>query len=95
MFVPTEPKIYHIVHVDRLPSIIKDGALLYDAEIMRRGSPGTTIGLNSIEQRRLKELTLSSHPNLHVGDCVPDRDYDRPALVSLSSLKEQECAGRF
>ena len=72
MFVPTEPKIYHIVHVDRLPSaIIKDGALLCDAEIMRRGSPGTTIGLNSIKQRRLKELTLSSHPNLHVGDCVP------------------------
>ena len=60
-----------IVHVDRLPSIIKDGALLCDAEIMRRGAHGTTIGLNSIKQRRLKELTFNSHPNLHAGDCVP------------------------
>jgi hypothetical protein len=27
--------------------------------------------MNAIKQRRLNELTLSSHPGLHVGDCVP------------------------
>ena len=27
--------------------------------------------MNQIKERRLKELTLSSHPGLHVGDCVP------------------------
>jgi hypothetical protein len=69
--VPTRPKIYHIVHVDRLPSIIANGCLLCDAEIMRRAAPGTTIGMNAIKQRRLHELTLASHPGLHVGDCVP------------------------
>lgn len=71
MTVPTQPKIYHIVHVDRLDSIVADGCLWCDAEILRRASPGTTIGMNSIKQRRLNELTLASHPDLYVGDCVP------------------------
>ncbi len=71
MTIPTQPKIYHIVHVDRLPSIIADGCLWCDAEILRRASPGTTIGMNSIKERRLNKLTLISHPDLHVGDCVP------------------------
>jgi hypothetical protein len=71
MPIPAEPKIYHIVHVDQLPSIIADGWLWCDAEIVRRSPSGTTIGMNGIKQRRLNELTLTSHPDLHVGDCVP------------------------
>ena len=69
--VPRNPKIYHIVHVDRLPSIVEDGYLWCDAEIASRMPPGSTIGMNHIKQRRLHELTLNSHPDLHVGDCVP------------------------
>ena len=68
--VPDEPKIYHIVHVDRLPSIINDGWLWCDAEAVRRVLPGTTIGMNSIKQRRLRN-GLNSRSGLHVGDCVP------------------------
>lgn len=71
MTVPVRPKIYHIVHVDRLSSILMDGCLWCDAEIIHRAYPGTTIGMNSIKQRRLTELTLTSYPDLHVGDCVP------------------------
>jgi hypothetical protein len=67
---PEEPKIYHIVHVDRLASIIA-GGLWCDAEVVRRAQPGTTIGMNAIKQRRLTELTLASHPGLFVGQCVP------------------------
>lgn len=70
MTAPVRPKIYHIVHVDRLPSIITDGYIWCDAEISRRTSPGTTIGMSAIKQRRMK-LPLSSHPGLHVGECVP------------------------
>ena len=69
--VPEHSKIYHIMHVDRLTSIIADGCLWCDAEIVRRASSGTTIGMNQIKERRLHELTLASHPDLHVGDCVP------------------------
>ena len=70
MLVPATPKIYHIVHVDRLSSIINDSFLWCDAEIVKRSPNGTTIGISGIKQRRL-ELTLINHPGLHVGDCVP------------------------
>ncbi len=70
MPVPAAPTIYHIVHVDRLASIMADGCLWCDAEVARRDPGGTTIGMTDIKQRRLT-LTLSSHPLLHVGDCVP------------------------
>lgn len=69
--IPVEPKIYHIVHVDRLSSIIADGWLWCDAVVVGRSSSGTTIGMNAIKERRLNELTLTSYPDLHVGDCVP------------------------
>src|SRR5690606_5854337 len=71
MSVPAQPKLYHIVHVDRLPSIIADGFLWSDAVITARAPAGTTIGMSTIKQRRLNELTLTSHPGLYVGACVP------------------------
>ena len=88
---PSRPKIYHIVHIDRLPSIIADGHLWCDAEVARRGSPGTTIGMNSIKQRRLEELTLTSHPDLYVGDCVPF--YFCPRSVMLYVLHRRTYSG--
>ena len=83
VLVPLQPKIYHIVHVDRLPSIVADGFLWCDAEIVRRAAPGTTIGMNGIKQRRLNELHLSSHPELHVGDCVPFYFCSRSVMLYL------------
>ena len=80
MPVPAEPKIYHIVHVDRLPSIIADGCLWCDAEILRRSLPGATIGIHSIKQRRLTNR-LDSRPGLCVGECVPF--YFSPRSVML------------
>jgi len=71
MTVPTQPKIYHIMHVDRLPSIVQGKGLWCDAEMVKHPGLGTTIGMNTIKSRRLNELTLNSHPGLHVGDCVP------------------------
>jgi hypothetical protein len=82
MPVPTIPKIYHIVHIDRLPSIIADGCLWCDAEIAKRTAPGTTIGMDSIKQRRLK-LPISSHTHLHVGDCVPFYFCPRSVMLYL------------
>lgn len=71
MTMPARPKLYHIAHVDRLPSIVADACLWCDAEVLRRAPAGTMIGISNIKQRRLSELTLSSHPGLRVGDCVP------------------------
>jgi hypothetical protein len=68
---PANPKIYHILHVDRVPSVIGDGFLYSDAIISRRDPGGTVIGMGEIKRRRLEDLTLTSHPGLHVGECVP------------------------
>jgi len=88
--VPTHPKIYHIVNVDRLPSIIANGCLWCDAEIVRRDPPGTTIGMNGIKQRRLNELTLASHFGLYVGDCVPFYFCPRSVMLFLISRANHE-----
>ena len=69
MPVPAHPKIYHIVHVDNLASIVADGCLWSDAVMVQRQG-GTVIGMGSIKQRRLG-LPVSSHNGLRVGDCVP------------------------
>lgn len=69
MPVPAHPKIYHIVHVDNLASIVADGCLWSDAVMVQRQG-GTVIGMGSIKQRRLG-LPVSSHPGAHVGEFVP------------------------
>ncbi len=68
--VPERVWIYHIVHKDRLESIMDDGFLWSDAEVRARASGGTTVGMMSIKDRRLC-TSLSSHPGLAVGGCVP------------------------
>jgi len=63
-------KIFHIVHIDNLPSIIADGYLLSDVEMRKCPKGGVTIGMEKIKERRLS-LKLSSHSELRVGECVP------------------------
>lgn len=88
MFVPPEnPKIYHIVHVDRLPSIIADGSLLSDATMANRVGVGTTIGMTTIKSRRLNELNLTSHPGLRVGGCVPFYFCPRSVMLYIISCR--------
>jgi hypothetical protein len=81
--VPARPKLYHIAHVDRLPSIVADQCLWCDREVVRRAPAGTTIGMSSIKQRRLNELRLTSHPALFVGDCVPFYFCPRSVMLYL------------
>lgn len=89
MSVPKRPKIYHIVHVDRVESIVADGCLWCDAEVERRASQGTTIGMSRIKQRRLTELTLTSHPGLYVGACVPFYFSPRSVMLYLLHMGNQ------
>ncbi len=84
--IPDKPKIYHIVHVDRLNSIIADNRLCCDAEISNRPPSGTSIGINNIKQRRLTKLVLPDHrdySDLHVGDCVPFYFCPRSVMLYL------------
>lgn len=49
---------------------MNDGCLLSDCETRNRNSAGTTVGMQSIKNRRIRSR-LSSHPDLAVGSCVP------------------------
>lgn len=79
-------KIYHIVHIDKLQSIINSGGLLSDSEVIRQGLNGTNIGMNSIKQRRLNELTLSTYPDLFVGQCVPFYFCSRSVMLYMMHM---------
>ena len=80
----TAIKIYHIVHIDNLPSIIEDGYLFSDATMRQRPQGGVVIGMNKIKERRLT-LPLTSNPSLNVGECVPF--YFCPRSVMLYMFK--------
>jgi hypothetical protein len=79
---PAHPKIYHIVHVDCLPSIIADGRLDCDSIMVQRRNTGTRIGMNDIKERRLR-LPIDCRPGLHVGDCVPFYFCPRSVMLFL------------
>ena len=92
MPIPAQPKIYHIVHVDRLASIIADGYLWSDAEMMQRQVIGTTIGMGNIKARRLNELSLSCHPDLFVGYCTPFYFCSRSVMLYMIYRRNEELA---
>ena len=70
MPIPENPKIYHIVHGNRLSSIVNDGGLNCDAVMVNRQETGTNIGMSSIKQRRLLR-PLPCYPDTCIGDYVP------------------------
>lgn len=86
---PSRVLIYHIVHVDRLTSIMDDGFLWSDAETRRRESPGTTVGMRDIKNRRLS-IPLSSRPGLHVGECAPFYFCPRSVMLYLLARGNHE-----
>ena len=68
--LPPVPKVYHITHVDDLPSIAGDGEIWSDAIMASRGGPPVMIGMSEIKKRRLT-LPVPCHPGTCVGDYVP------------------------
>lgn len=76
-------KIYHICHVDRLPSIIEGRGLFSDEIVQKQALSGTVVGMNHIKERRLTELQLTSHPGLFVGQCVPFYFCPRSVMLYL------------
>lgn len=90
MPMPAQPKIYHICHVDRLPSILNCNGLFSDAKVLELDLPGTVVGMSNIKQRRLSELRLDSHPTLFVGQCVPFYFCPRSVMLYLIHRRNAE-----
>lgn len=82
MPVPAQPKIYHIVHVDNLVSIVADGCLWSDAVMVQRGGPPTTIGMQNIKTARLA-MPVRCHPGTFVGEFVPFNFCPRSVMLNM------------
>jgi hypothetical protein len=80
---PPHPKIYHITHVENLPSIVEEDALLSDARMVARGGPSATIGMGHIKRRRLEKLEVRCHPGTLVGEYVPFYFCPRSVMLYL------------
>ena len=83
MSPPPNPSIYHIVHFDRLESIMTDGGLHCDAAMANRTAAGTTIGMTNIKERR-RTWNVPCYPGSFVGDYVPF--YFCPRSVMLYAI---------
>lgn len=70
MTTPQDPQIFHITHVDNLPSILRDGGLSCDAQRISRGLNHTNIGHKHIKQRRLSRPVTTAAGGM-LGDYVP------------------------
>jgi hypothetical protein len=80
---PTQPKIYHITHVDNLAAIVAEGILLSDAAMLARGGPTVAIGMSAIKKRRVEEIVVPCHPGTMVGEYVPFYFCPRSVMLYL------------
>jgi hypothetical protein len=85
--VPNQIKLYHIIHISKLPAILAEKYLISDAEVRKRPHMGITIGMSEIKNRRLKELKFTSYPNLYVGECVPFYFCPRSIMLYLLHMR--------
>jgi ssDNA thymidine ADP-ribosyltransferase, DarT len=69
--IPDRPKIYHITHIDNLPSITKTMELVSDANRIANELSCSLVGMSTIKQRRLEDIEVSCHAGTMVGQYVP------------------------
>lgn len=69
--LPTQPKIYHITHVDNLAGIFQAGRLWSDAQRIALNLETRLAGLSDIKNKRLKRWGVHCYSGTMVGDYVP------------------------
>jgi hypothetical protein len=69
--VPSNPKIYHITHVDNLAGIVAAGCLWSDRVRIDQELVCSLVGMSRIKQRRLNEIEVDCHAGTKVGEYVP------------------------
>lgn len=80
---PAQPKIFHITHVNNLPSIVSDGNLWSDRRMQSVGGPNAAVGMSAIKSRRLTSLAVNCCPGTYVGDFVPFYFCPRSVMLYL------------
>lgn len=86
MPVPPDAKVYHIVHVDRLESIIQSGGLHCDTHMQGNAHPGSTIGMPDLKRTRLQR-PVHVYPGTTVGNYVPFYFCSRSVMLYVISMR--------
>jgi hypothetical protein len=90
--VPPNPQIFHITHVENLPSIVAHGCLWSDAQRIARNLVTTNIGYSHIKQRRLnRPVPVGARGKL--GDYVPFNFCARSVMLYVVSRGHHDYAG--
>jgi hypothetical protein len=69
--MPSNPKIYHITHVNNIAGIVANQGLVSDANRITNQLSCSLVGMSTIKQRRLNEIEVSCYPGTKVGQYVP------------------------
>jgi hypothetical protein len=85
--VPSSPKIYHITHIDNLPSIATSMGLISDANRIANRLDCSLVGMSSIKQRRLNEIEVLCHLGTKVGQYVPFYFCPRSIMLYIIYMK--------
>lgn len=89
---PPDPRIFHITHVDNLPSIVAMGALLSDAARRRGAFPNQNIGHLHIKERRMRRAVPVAAKGV-LGDYVPFYFCARSVMLCAIHNKHADYAG--
>lgn len=92
MNTPTDPRIFHVTHVENLRGIVLEGGLWCDRERLARGLVSTNIGLAHIKQRRLTRPVATKAGGM-LGDYVPFNFCPRSVMLFAVSRGHRDYAG--
>lgn len=92
MSIPQDPPIFHITHVENLPSILREGGLWCDSQRIARGLATTNIGYLHIKQRRLCRPVTTRAGGM-LGDYVPFNFCPRSVMLYRVSCGHQDYNG--
>ena len=89
---PAHPKIYHILHVDRLLSVVAERHLFSAAMVLRRGLSGTTVGMQKIKTDRFFR-PVTCHSGTMVAQYVPFYFCSRSVMLYMLHMANHENLG--
>jgi hypothetical protein len=89
--VPPNPLIFHITHIQNIPSILGHGRIWSDSQRIKRNLVTTNIGYPHIKQRRLSRPVTTTGGNL--GDYVPFNFCPRSVMLFKVSRGHEAYGG--
>ena len=84
MPAPSNPKVYHITHLNNLPKIISSGRLYSDAAIVRQVGVHAKVGMGKLKAARF-ERPVTCHGGTFVSDYVPFYFCSRSVMLYILS----------